>query len=385
METTRTIILKLKPSLEQCAEINLTLLAFASACNHIADVIRREGTTNRISIQKACYREVRDTFGLSANLTLRAISRACTALKAPGRANSWFRPTSIDYDARIFSFREREWTVSLTLLNSRQRIETIPGEHQKGILKGTKPTSASLVNRDGVFFLNIQIKTEAHDPIDPVDFIGVDVGIAQIATTSDDPNGYCGKAVEAVRRKHNLQRKRLQKRGTKGAKKKLRRISGKESRFRKHENHRISKSIVQTAKDTGRGIAIEDLKGIRGRITARSGDARNRLSSWSFSQLFSIIQCKATDAGIPIVQVDPRNTSKACSVCGYCERANRKTQAEFSCLKCGFSANADWNAARNIRALANSKVATGLAALEAKTGNRTAAKASRKSTAPQCG
>ena len=183
-------------------------------------------------------------------------------------------------------------------------------------------------------------------------------GIAKIATTSDEPKGHCGKPVEKVRRKHNLQRKRLQRKGTKGAKKKLGRLAGKEARFGRHENHCISKTIVQTAKDTGRGIALENLKGIRNRITARSGDARNRLSGWSFHQLVGFLSYKAQHAGIPIVQVDPRNTSRTCSECGHCEKANRKSQAVFLCLHCGFSVNAHRNAARNIRALAASKAAT---------------------------
>jgi len=216
------------------------------------------------------------------------------------------------------------------------------------------------VKREGRFFLHIQIGGEAPESIEPDDFLGVDLGIAKIATTSDEPKGHCGKPVEKVRRKHNLQRKRLQRKATKGAKKKLVRMSGKEARFRRHENHCISKTIVQTAKDTGRGIALENLKGIRNRITARSGDARNRLSAWSFHQLVGFLSYKAQDAGIPVVQVDPRNTSKTCSVCGHCERGNRKSQAEFACKHCGFSANADWNAARNIRALAASKAATEL-------------------------
>jgi len=385
VQTTRTIVLKLKPTAEQAIELDATLGAFASACGFIADVVRREGTTNKVLIQKACYREVRDTFGLSANLAIRAIARACAALKIPERADSSFRPTSIDYDARIFSFREWDWTASLTLLHLRQRIETVPGEHQEGALKGTKPTAAQLVKRDGGFFLHIQLRGEAPDPIEPDDFIGVDLGIARIATTSDEPEGHCGEPVEKVRRKHNLQRRRLQRKGTRGAKKKLRRLSGKEARFRRHENHCISKAIVRTAKDTGRGIALEDLKGIRGRITARGGDARNRLSGWSFHQLVGFLSYKAQDAGIPIVQVDPRNASRTCSVCGHCEKANRKTQAEFLCLHCGFSANADWNAARNIRALGASKAPTGLAVVEAKAGNGTAAEISRKATAPQCG
>ena len=159
------------------------------------------------------------------------------------------------------------------------------------------------------------------------------------------------------------------------------RMSGKEARFRRHENHVISKSIVQTAKDTGRGIALEDLKGIHERITARGGDARNRLSGWSFHQLFGFLSYKAQNAGIPIVQVDPRNTSKTCSVCGHCEQANRKSQAEFLCKHCGFSANADWNAARNIWCWLQEGCQNWTASIrELDTG-----KLSRKATALQCG
>ncbi len=384
METTRTIVLKLKPTAEQAAELDATLGAFAKACDYIADVARREHTTNKVLIQRACYREVRETFGLSANLAIRAIARVCAALKVPEKAHSKFQPTSIDYDARIFSFREWDWTISLTLLDSRQRIETKPGEHQWQVLKGTKPTAAQLVKREGRFFLHIPIGGEAPDPIEPDDFLGVDLGIVQLATTSDDPKGHCGKPVEKVRCKHNVQRKRLQRKGTKGAKKKLRRLSGKEARFRRHENHCISKSIVQTAKDTGRGIALENLKGIGKRITARGGDARNRLSGWSFHQLFGFLSYKAQDAGIPVVQVDPRNTSRTCSVCGHCEQANRKSQAEFLCKHCGFSANADWNAARNhrLRALAASKAVQNWTSM---TPDSDPGEMSRKATALQCG
>ena len=130
-ETTRTIVLKLQPTAAQAAGLDATLGAFAKACDYITDVVRREHTTNRTLIQRACYREVRAIFGLSANLAIRAIARVCTVLKVPEKTHSTFKPKSIDYDARIFSFRERDWTVSLTLLNSRERIETKPGEYQR--------------------------------------------------------------------------------------------------------------------------------------------------------------------------------------------------------------------------------------------------------------
>jgi len=97
---------------------------------------------------------------------------------------------------------------------------------------------------------------------------------------------------------------------------------------------------------------MEVLHGIRERVTARGGDARNRLSGWAFAQLGAFIAYKARLAGVLVVYVDPRNTSRTCAECQHCERSNRKSQSEFQCKACGHEAHADVNAARNIRALA---------------------------------
>jgi len=78
----------------QAAGLDATLGAFAKACDYITDVVRREHTTNRTLIQRACYREVRAIFGLSANLAIRAIARVCTALKVPEKTHSTFKPKS---------------------------------------------------------------------------------------------------------------------------------------------------------------------------------------------------------------------------------------------------------------------------------------------------
>jgi putative transposase len=361
METIKTIVCKLDPVADQAAEMDQTLVAFANACNHIADVSRRENTTNKVILQHVCYREVRETFGLSANLAIRAIARVCAALKIPEKRASGFEPTSIDYDARIFSFRQADWTFSLTLLRSRQRLATRLGQRQRETLRGRNPTAATLVKRpDGSYFLHVQVSDETPEPIQATDHIGVDLGIVSIATNSDG-NQHSGKPVDDVRRKHNLQRQRLQRRNTRGAKKKIKRVGRKESRFRRHQNHVISKRLVDTAKRTGRGIAVEDLTGIRERVRARGGEARNRLSGWSFQQLRQFIDYKALAAGIPVIVVDPRNTSPTCSERGHCAKANRKTQGSFACEQCGFCCNADRNAARNIRALANRNLAIELA------------------------
>jgi IS605 OrfB family transposase len=106
----------------------------------------------------------------------------------------------------------------------------------------------------------------------------------------------------------------------------------------------ISKGVVAKAKDSGRGIALEDLKGIRDRITVRKGQRRQH-HSWAFNQLRQFIEYKAKLAGVLVKVVDPRNTSRTCPKCGSVDKANRKSQSLFSCVSCGFSAPADTVAA----------------------------------------
>jgi IS605 OrfB family transposase len=117
-------------------------------------------------------------------------------------------------------------------------------------------------------------------------------------------------------------------------------------------NHCISKAIVQTAKGTSRGIAREDLQGIRTRAKGTVKHQRRVLHAWSFFQLRAFIAYKAALTGVRVIYVNPAYTSQTCSQCGHCEQANRKSQAKFLCRSCGFSAHADLNAAVNIRSRA---------------------------------
>jgi IS605 OrfB family transposase len=124
-----------------------------------------------------------------------------------------------------------------------------------------------------------------------------------------------------------------------------------EARFRAHVNHVISKRLVVSAKGTARGIALEDLTHIRSRTTVGRRD-RAKHSGWAFGQLRAFVEYKARLAGVPVVAVNPRNTSRTCSECGHCAKGNRQSQESFGCPHCGFSCHADFNAARNIRARA---------------------------------
>jgi len=169
--------------------------------------------------------------------------------------------------------------------------------------------------------------------------------------TDNDGITYSGKQIDDIREKTNILCTNLQKAGTKSAKRHLKKLSGKESRFHKDVNHCISKNIVTKAKDTRQMIALEDLKGIRKSVTVRKAQ-RSRIHSWAFYQLRSFIEYKAALVGIPVILVNPRGTSHICPECKHNERANRPNRDTFRCVQCNFSGDADHIAAINIAARA---------------------------------
>ncbi|MGW6413438.1 RNA-guided endonuclease InsQ/TnpB family protein [Streptomyces vinaceus] len=177
---------------------------------------------------------------------------------------------------------------------------------------------------------------------EPTGFLGVDLGIVNIATTSA---GYraAGRNLNRHRARHVEVRRKLQAKGTKSAKRLLKKRSRKEARHTANTHHTVSKAIVTTAERTGHAIALKDLTGIRSRVRLRK-DQRPPLHSWSFHQLAAFMEYKAKRARVPLVYVDPAYTSRQCSQCGHTDRRNRQSQATFACRACGYLANADDNA-----------------------------------------
>jgi putative transposase len=341
-----TIRLRLLPTDDQ----KVKLLAVMERFNEAATFAARVGFDAKVfsqpSIHKLAYREIRDRFGLSAQLAVRAIGKAVEAFKRDKSACPVFKPRgSVTYDERILSFKGLD-KVSLTTLEGRAVIAMAFGEYQAQRFDRIKG-QVDLVYSHGQFHLYATIKVPEDPTIEVKDFLGIDVGIVNVAVDSDGTI-HKGDAIETVRRRYHSNRKRFQKCGTRSAKRRLQRMKRRESRFRKDTNHVLSKKLVSNAKDTGRGIALEDLTGIRDRSRFRRED-RAKFSGWSFHQLRGFVEYKACLAGVPVVAVDPRNTSRKCSCCGHCEKANRKSQAEFVCCHCGFTIHADVNGARNVR------------------------------------
>ncbi|MFH7026669.1 MAG: hypothetical protein ACHBN1_14960 [Heteroscytonema crispum UTEX LB 1556] len=134
-----TLVCKLNPTPKQVEEIELVLKAFASACNYANQKVKPQ-VTSKMTIQNLAYNEIRTLFGLSANLAVRACARVGANRKTAKHKDKpvkAFNPTSADYDARIFSFTQKDWTVSLTLLNGREHIKIDAGNYQRGKLTQT--------------------------------------------------------------------------------------------------------------------------------------------------------------------------------------------------------------------------------------------------------
>jgi len=359
-----TLQVQVLPDAEQAKTLLATMERFNEAANFAAQVGFEAGVFSQPSIHERCYKEIRERFGLSAQMAVRAIGKAVEVFKRDKSVCPEFRPRgAVTYDQRILSFKGLD-KVSLWTLTGRMILPIAYGEYQGERFDRIKG-QVDLVYRDGQFFLYATIEMPEGATIEVKGFLGVDLGIVNIATDSDGGN-HSGEDVEKVRRRHLKNRQRYQKKKSKGARKALQRQRRREARFRRHQNHCISKQIVTTAKDTGRGIAMEDLRGIRGRTTVRAKD-RARHAGWAFLQLRSFVEYKAKLAGVPVVLVDPRDTSRTCNACGHCTKGNRPTRDHFVCQHCGHSAPADLNAARNHRdrAWGTSKRPSGLASLQA--------------------
>ena len=251
------------------------------------------------------------------------------------------------YDDRIIRFVKDGSAVSIWTIEGRMVVPIVMGEHQKRLMAFRKGEVDLCIVR-GKWYLAATCDIPETDEFQAEDWLGVDLGIVSLAADSDGAV-YSGADVERVRKRLARRRQGLQKCGTKAAKRRLRKLSGKQERFQKHTNHCISKALVLDAERTGRGIALENLKGIRARVTARGGNQRARLGNWGFAQLGSFVVYKAKRDGVPVCFVDPRNTSRECRVCGCVDKKNRPNQATFKCIACGHEANADTNAALNIR------------------------------------
>lgn len=339
-----TLKIKLLPTDEQANLLLETMKEANTVCDAISDVAWQKRIFNNFKLHHETYHAYKSTFKLSSQVLIRCIAKVADAYKVDKKTKRVFRPLgSIAYDSRIMTYKADN-IVSLWCIGGRQKIKFIC--HNSAYLPYIKG-EADLVYKKGKFYLFQTVDVHEQDIEDIEDFIGVDFGLVSIATLSNGKE-FNSKKLQDYREKRQKVRSSVQSKRTRGSKKLLKRLSGRERTTASIINHTIAKEIVQIAKEEGKGIAIEDLKGIRFSSLKKGKKFRTRIGKWSFNQLRQYISYKAILNGVPMVLVNPRYTSKTCNKCHHI--GNRKGKV-FECNNCGNNMDADVNASINIATL----------------------------------
>ena len=319
----QTLMVKLATGPEQYQALLQTMERFNEACNYISQLAFENHTASQVKLHHLAYRYLRERYGLSAQMAVRVVGKVVEQYRRDkSRLHIFKSHSAMVYDSRILAFKGLD-KISILTLRGRLIIPIRIGEYQAARMN-TVVKETDLILRNGIFYLAIAVDAPEASPDDPVDTLGVDLGVINLAVDSDG-EFYSGESVDKVREKIDELKTSLQSKGTKSAKRHLKRLSGRESRFRRSVNHIMSKRLISKAKDTHRQIALEDLKGI-GDSTVRHSQ-RRRHKSWAFSQLRQFITYKAAIAGVLVALVDPRNTSRTCPSCGFVSKSNRKSQS----------------------------------------------------------
>lgn len=341
-----TLKIKLLPTNVQKELLLSTLKEANSACNYISNVAFTKKIYNQFKIHKETYHYTKDNFKLSAQIIVRCISKVTDSYKIDKKTLRKFKEYGgISYDSRILSYKPNN-KISIWCIGGRQAMNYVC--HNTKYIPFIKGES-DLVYKKGKFYLFQTVDVPEEEVEDVEEFIGCDFGQTDIAVL-DDGTCYNSDQLKKVRKKYSKVRASVQSKGTKGAKKLLKRLSGREHNFVTITNHTISKQIVAKAKQENKGIAIEDLTNIRKTAKPKSKAQKTELNRWSFYQLRQFLTYKAKLGGVKLIAVPPAYTSQICSVCkhiGTKENSFRKGK-KFICQNCGNISDADVNAAKNI-------------------------------------
>jgi putative transposase len=338
---TLTLRCTLKPTPEQAAALEATVQRFAEGCNHALRVAKAHGEFRRFRLHRLVYSDLR-AMGLSANLAVQAI--ACVGKKKGSRAR-FYQPTSCTFDPRTLSLRGE--AVSLTTVAGRMLIPMKLGNYQRGLLKRARSVQGGVLTKgpEGRWYIHLSLRVETPTPPPGGGrAVGVDLGQEALAALSTGVR-FSGGSLKGKRLHYRAKRGEVRSRldrpseRTRGVQRLWERLTGREARFANHTLHTL---------------AIEDLRGLRGRTARRGHTERHLHHLWPYSKLRFLLEYKAALRGVRVVAVDPRHTSQECPRCGHTARGNRKSQALFRCTACGFQHNADWVAATNIARRAGS-------------------------------
>ena len=386
-QLTITIKIPLYPTKEDEALFIEMTSRYTLSCNYISEFVFNNGfELDYTKLQEQIYHSVRVKFGLKSQMTISALKTVCARYKTVddqlqknpfrftdkegnttviGRTLEWlwkpvhFRRPQVDLvRGRDYSFVEDMSFLSINTLKKRVKVPfLVPEVFKQYFDKDWKFGTAKLVSSGGKWYIHIPVTKDIENEFDaqnPENIVGVDRGLRFLAAIYDQ-NGktafFRGDKILEKRDSFADTRAELQSRGTKSAKRVLKRISKRENRWMTDVNHRLSKTLVKMFPQKTL-IVLEDLTGVsfsKENLSKRNAKGRKSLRSWAFYQLETFLEYKAQANGSSVIKVSAKYTSQRCPVCGRIHKENRKHEIhEYHCDKCGYKTNDDRVGAMNL-------------------------------------
>ncbi len=381
-----TAKLKLHPTPEQKLQIDKFFLAYRDGLNYTSNVaFANNKMSNANKIQKIVYKDLRAKFGLSSQVSCSVCRQVSATYKGlwtkvkdnalklkTGKAKRRYkgldsapkyisRTATLNYP-RDFGFK-KDGMVSVQSLEGRLTVRyTGYKKHLDYITAGAQIGEAKYYYCKSSKQYYLLVSFHAPAPVVTADDIrkikGVDLGQRNLSVTEDTGNKisfFNGRSTLHKSNKYQIQRKSLQKKGTRSATRKLVSLSGRERRFKADVNHCMTKQIVE--KDII--IGMEELTGIREntahkrrrgkRASEKQRRANANYSKWAFAETQNFVAYKSNLVGAVFVKVDADYTSQACK-CGHTSKLNRPNgSVMFKCVKCGYNLHSDIVGTRNIK------------------------------------
>ena len=373
--------------IEDVSKIIYTMEQYRQACNYISEYIFTHGfQLNQLKLQKEIYNDIRVRFGLKSMMAQSAIRSTIARYKTvntqlkqnPYRfqdvnTKKWYHVSrNLEWLEKPINFarpqvdlvRNRDWS---KLANGKLSINTLEGRiFATPICNGSfeeyfssdwKLGGAKLIGHGGNWYLHISAtkSIEAVTTEQITHVVGIDRGIRFHAVCYDEQGKttfFSGSKARTKRNKFSKVRAELQSKGTKSAKRVLKRISGRENRWMTDVNHCLSKTLVRKyGKNTL--FVLEDLTGITFDEDNLKGSNESRYEkrSWAFYQLEQFLTYKANLNHSAVLKVPAQYTSQRCPKCGYIDKKNRNHKSHVFKCKCGYCSNDDRIGAMNIQQL----------------------------------
>ena len=373
--------------IEDVSKIIYTMEQYRQACNYISEYIFTHGfQLNQLKLQKEIYNDIRVRFGLKSMMAQSAIRSTIARYKTvntqlkqnPYRfqdvnTKKWYHVSrNLEWLEKPINFarpqadlvRNRDWS---KLANGKLSINTLEGRifatpicsasFEKYFSSDWKLGGAKLIEHRGNWYLHISAtkSIEAVTTEQITHVVGIDRGIRFHAVCYDEQGKttfFSGSKARTKRNKFAKVRAELQSKGTKSAKRVLKRISGRENRWMTDVNHCLSKTLVRKY-DKNTLFVLEDLTGITFDEDNLKGSNESRYEkrSWAFYQLEQFLTYKANLNHSAVLKVPAQYTSQRCPKCGYIDKKNRNHKSHVFKCKCGYCSNDDRIGAMNIQQL----------------------------------